>query len=200
MRKLISALFIAFLLLLPLALFVTGPSAAQKPPSPPAKGPEATPDTSALASGPPVPPVRIDRALLPKIEPQLLKKLLVSGGQPVSFITYLNVQANPETIVSAASNLNPQAASDPLLRREAIVTALQEPARNTQAGILQTLNAPAGLSGQSAASNVNPLWIVNAVAAKGTLDTVLALAARPDVQVIRLDKQIKINKPSPILD
>ncbi|MEW5959703.1 MAG: S8 family serine peptidase, partial [Chloroflexota bacterium] len=54
--------------------------------------------------------------------------------------------------------------------------------------------AGGGGPGAQAAAEIKPLWIVNAVAARGSLATVLQLAARDDVKVVRLDKQIKLGE------
>ncbi len=197
MRKLIPALLISVLLLLALRLLIASPSAAQEPPHPPAKGPEPTP--SVQTSSPPH--LSTYSPLLPKIEPQLLKKVLESGDQPVPFIVYLKATANlSAAIATAAPGLSSQGeVNPPVARRTAIVAALQQIAQASQAGVLQTLNTlpPAsGLSQQGQAgpstTDIRPLWIVNAVAAKGSLDMILALAARPDVEIIRLDKEVKL--------
>lgn len=186
-RKLISILLAAAVIPLALAMLLAGPTAAQTPN--PAKGPNPTPATQPT----PAPPA-INRSLLPKIEPGLLKSLLQAGGRPVPFIVYLKAKTN----LAAAPGAQ---ATDPVARRAAVVNALQQTARNTQAGVIQTLlNPPGGVGGQNAAANIRPLWIINAVAASGSLETVLALAARPDVEVIRPDRQIRLNPAAPPAD
>jgi hypothetical protein len=132
-----------------------------------------------------------------------LKRLLDSNGQPIPFIVYLKAKTDlSAAVASATSGIGAQAEPDLLAKRTAIVNALQQTARDTQAGVLQVLHTPpagGNLSGQTVATtDINPLWIINAVAAKGSLETVLALAARPDVEVVRLDKEIKLSQP--ILD
>ncbi|RME99521.1 MAG: hypothetical protein D6768_14885 [Chloroflexi bacterium] len=183
-KRLSSALLLAALLLVSLAALVT----AQEP-VPPAKGPEPLPTEPAA---PPAAP-NIAPNLLSKIEPQLLKRLL-SGDSAAPFIVHMQAQADISA-AAASAPLSALGAPDPVETRRAIVEALQQTAQASQAGVLNQLTATGGgLSGQSApASDVRPLWIVNAVAARGSLDTVLALAARPDVKIVRLDKTVRLN-------
>lgn len=195
MRKLIPLLLFSICLFFSLAIFIVGPSSAQEPEPPKSSNPLPTP----LSPEPPAPRLAIDRTLLVKIEPQLLKKLLQPGSGPAPFIVYLKATTNLTAAVSAAtSGLTAQQAADPLVRRTSIVNALQQTARASQAGVLQALNSPpatSGLSGQgqtTPATDIRPLWIINAVAAKGSLSTILSLAARPDVEIVRLDKEVKL--------
>ncbi len=187
MRRILLVLLLAAILLLAAGMFVV----AQEPP----KGTDPTP--AAPTAAPTISPtLAINRNLLPKIEPQLLKKLL--QGETAPFIAYLKTQANVNAAIAAAG-LSAQAQPDPLARRQIMVNALRQTANQSQAGVLQFLNTPAaGVSAQSAlpAGNINPLWIVNAVAATGPLETVLALAARSDVAIVRLDKQVQIDRPA----
>ncbi|MBE7469287.1 MAG: hypothetical protein DPW09_06745 [Anaerolineae bacterium] len=192
MRRLIPVLLFSLVLFFSMAVLLAWPTSAQEPDSLPPK--DSDPLPTAPAAEPALPP-SLDRTLLTKIEPQLLKKLLQNDTAPVPFIVYLNTTTN---LAAATSALGAQNAADPLLRRTAVVNALQQTARNTQAGVLQTLSSPPAapsLTGQgqiSAAADIRPLWIVNAVAAKGSLDLILTLAARPDVQIVRLDKEVRI--------
>ena len=196
LRKIIPVLLISMGLGLLLVLAMAGLTTAQAPnPSSASK-----PGLSAAVQGsaPITPLLRIERALLPKIDPQLLKKLLETNNSATPFIVYLKATTNLSAAVAAAPVISAQGVSDPFLaRRTAIVNALQQTAQASQAGLLQTLQsaAAAGVSGQNvAATDIRPLWIVNAVAARGTLETILELAARPEVQIIRLDKEIKLEE------
>ncbi|MBN1218589.1 MAG: S8 family serine peptidase [Anaerolineae bacterium] len=192
MKRVTPAFLISIFLLISFIIFAAGPILAQEPDSSSTKGadplPVAQPDEPAL------PPAQIDRTLLPKIEPQLLKKLL-SQDEPVPFLVYLNSTADLSAALAAAG-MGAQGEPDRLAQRMVVVNALQQTARHSQAGVLQQLTNPAsvGISGQSAA-DIRPLWIVNAVAAKGNLPTVLALATRPDVAIVRLDKEIRLSRP-----
>ncbi len=194
MQKTASVIFITISLLLLLGVFVFSSIVAQEPDTPLPKGPEPTPNSSTVT-----PTVQIDPNLLPKIEPQLLKKLLESENDSASFIIYLKTQTDVATIAAPSTNLKAQGQVDPVEKRAAIVNALQQTARDTQAGVLQALNNPSAGGGVGVQSfpvtEVKSLWIINAVAAKGSLETVLTLAARSDVEVIRLDKEIKISDP-----
>ncbi len=193
MRRLLPALLISTLLLFGSIWLLAGPTSAQEPESTPPKGPETPPILEPAPPGPDDSGETLDGALLRKIEPQLLKKLLTGDSEAVPFIAYLRAKTD---LTTAASTHQAQTEADPLARRTAIVAALQQTAHQSQAGLLQTLLTPppGALSGQSiAAADIRPLWIVNAVAAKGNLAMLLALAARPDVELIRLDKEIKLN-------
>ncbi len=183
MKKLTLALFIAFSTLFIFRLAMANLTLAQEP-WPKAKTTTLTPT------------VQIPADLLPKIEPALLKKLLplTSTNAPmVPFIAHLKAKADLAP-VSAMAN------SDPLSRRVLLVDRLQQTARTSQADVLAMLR-PANLSGLSGtATDIRPLWIINAIAAKGTLETVLALAARPDIEIVRLDKEIHLDlTPHPSL-
>jgi subtilisin family serine protease len=196
MRKFIPISLISAFLFVCLILLVSRPIAAQSPP----KGPEPTPAPVPVEPVSPAPPPQIDRALLPKIEPQLLKKLLDSGGQPAPFIVYLKAKADLAGVAASSAGIGAPTKADIVARRAAIVNTLQQTARDTQSGVVQFLANPPvepGLTGQgSPTTDIKSLWIINAVAARGSLNTVLALAARPDVEVVRLDKTFKISLPA----
>jgi uncharacterized repeat protein (TIGR01451 family) len=169
---------------------------AQGPDRSSTKGPEILPP---LSAGDGVPGFPLEPTLLYKIEPPLLKALLTNPGGSVQFIVYLKEQTDVVAAAAgAATRSGLQAESIELTRRRAVIEALQQTAQRTQGGVLQALQAhsPDGLRGQSLiASEIKPLWIVNAVAAEGPLDTVLALAGRPDVAIVRLDQRLKLSKP-----
>lgn len=199
--RLLAAFFISSLLLLSLALLTAASTTAQAP-EPPAKGSDigqpggAPPEAAGSAASPAARFGQIDRALRAKIDPQLLKKLLTEPA-PAPFVVYLKQQAN---LTATSAALTAQGQTDEVGRRRAIVDTLQQTARTSQAGVLQLLtdsSGPGGLSGQSAATgDIRPLWIVNGVAASGALDTVLALAARDDVDLVRLDKTLQLSIPN----
>ncbi len=197
MRKLTVTLLLSALFLFALGLILVGPISAQAPDTPPAKGTDFSPPSP--ETPPAVSPLsQIERGLLAKIEPQLMKQLL-TAPETVPFIVYLEAKTDVQTVAASALGASDQGQDQELVKRTAIVAALQQTARDSQTGVLQLLTrsaAPGGLSGQSAAtSEINALWIVNGVAARGTLETVLALAARPEVEMVRLDKEIRLNVP-----
>lgn len=187
-----------FIVVATVGFIVADLAAAQEPLPNLAKGTEPTPDlsdqkeiTSSLIN-------QIDPTLLYKIEPQLLKQALTSVDRSAPFIVYLNTQTDVAAAADAASvNLGAQNQPNEIDKRRAIVGALKQTARTTQFGVIQTLQQTAGLSGQSlTGTKIKPLWIVNAVAASGSFDMILRLAARPDVKIVRLDKQVSLERPT----
>lgn len=183
-------LFSIFLTLL-VALIASGQISAQEPVIPALKGNESIPNDPAttLASAG---VAQIDPALLTKIEPQLLKQILTSNDKTAPFIVYMQAQADPATAVAVAKSRSslPQQLTT-LDKRRVVIETLQQTARNTQGGVLQALNNSRARAAPT--TNVKPLWIVNAVAARGSLATIIELAARPDVKIVRLDKTIKMD-------
>ncbi|MDH3676191.1 MAG: hypothetical protein OES12_11915, partial [Anaerolineae bacterium] len=94
-KKAVYLLVVASFILLAVVLLTLRPSAAQEPDGPPpakdsglAPGNVTSPSTAAPDFQ------RIDRSLLPKIEPQLVKRLLTAEGKPAPFIVYLKVSAD----------------------------------------------------------------------------------------------------------
>ncbi|HMR63562.1 MAG TPA: S8 family serine peptidase [Anaerolineae bacterium] len=191
-----NAISIILLLTLGLLGLVTPLIKAQGPDSQPAKGPEIPPH---LSTGDSTQIFQIDPTLLYKIDPQLLKALLTNPDGSAQFIVYLKEQTDVvATAAGAVTRFGLQGEPAELTRRRAVIEALQQTAQRTQGGVIQTLQTPSsgGVSGQSlTAGEITPLWIVNAVAAEGPLDTVLALAGRADVAVVRLNKRLKLAKP-----
>lgn len=120
-------------------------------------------------------------ALLPpiavrsKIEPHLLKQALSQPDQPLRFIVYLRERTDLR-----ASAREP----DSLARRQYVVRALQDTAQRSQASIR------AYLSARQATGHVRsftPYWIFNGLAVTGDAQTLLELAGRSEVEIIRLD-------------
>jgi len=134
------------------------------------------PFVGAIAPSEPVKPVEplprpaVDPAVEAKIEPLLFKELAASDT--TTFLVYLHQTADLRLA---------QAQPDKLGRRRAVVQVLQETAQRTQAPIL------AYLERQKAAGHVTDMtsyWIFNGFAVTGDRETLLALAARPDVERI----------------
>jgi uncharacterized repeat protein (TIGR01451 family) len=151
------------------------------PPLASAIPPQEPPEREALASvqAPPEQAVRL------KIEPSILKELeqpaALKSDQPptpqgmASYIVYLQATADLRT----ASRVTVKTG-----RRQAVVAALQETAQRTQAPLI------AYLERQKAAGKITTyqsFWIFNGLAVTGDLETLLALAARPEVAKIRAD-------------
>lgn len=129
------------------------------------------------------PPPPTDPALLAKIDPRLLKQLTLDGA----------AQANILVELAPRADLSPAlAVADAELRREVMIAALQNTAATTQQGVQAELQQAVQLG---RAANVRSLWITNAVAARSDLETVLALAARDDVRLVRLDAENYLTEP-----
>ena len=118
-----------------------------------------------------------DPTLRLKIEPALLKQLMENGGELVPIIVEVK-----STVDLASVPAGPDTAQ----RRQAVVATLQGVALRTQAGVLAELAEHAA---QGRASNGRSFWIFNGLAAQADLNTVLALAARPDVHRVRRDRE-----------
>ncbi len=162
--------------------------------------------SAATLSRAPYPPIPSDLAA--KIEPQVLRELT---GPEAARDTLRPSTAPQTTFISPSrwkrprtrreraplAGLRPpevegrerrerlrpeQAAAIRLARRQAAVAALQATATRSQSAIRAYLDA------QQVAGHVSriiPFWIFNGLAVTGDLETVLALAARPEVEIIR---------------
>jgi uncharacterized repeat protein (TIGR01451 family) len=155
----------------------------QSPSLPPLKGTVTAQDSPGGSETPP--PITVplglsaDPALRHKIEPALLKQLIDKGGRAPIIAE-----------VSGATNLAAVSAeTNPARRRQAVVAGLQATAQQFQAGALATLAEREAAGG---AANVRSFWIFNGVAADADLDTVLALAARPEVRFVRQERTIHL--------
>ena len=127
---------------------------------------------------PSVPPV--GPALRPKIDPVLLKQLVEGDDRYAHVIV---------EVTGAADLTTAMAVSDPWQRRQAVISSLQATATETQANVRALLTSREATGD---AANVRSFWIFNGLAADANLDTVLALASQPDVNMVRLDRQYHI--------
>jgi uncharacterized repeat protein (TIGR01451 family) len=118
--------------------------------------------------------------LLAKIDPRLARQLADSDGATANIMMMMKEKPN---LASA------KAQKSLLARRQALMASLQATAQQSQAGV-RTILADAEARGQ--VGDVRPLWIVNSVAARATWQTVLTLAARDDVAMVRLDETISL--------
>jgi uncharacterized repeat protein (TIGR01451 family) len=118
--------------------------------------------------------------LLGKIDPRLVKQLTASDDAVAPIIIEMAEKAD----LSAAKGQR-----SALSRRGAMVAELQATAERSQAGVMAAL---ANAAQQQVADNVRSLWIVNAVAARTGWQTVLTLAARDDVRLVRRDETINL--------
>ncbi len=139
-----------------------------------------------------------------KIEPLVLKQLAetpelrpervegpsegeVAKDAKTTYIVYL-------VYLKEQADLKPaQLMTTSLARRQAVVSALQETAQRTQADIITYLEQ------QKAAGKVTDYtsyWIFNGLAVTGDLETLFALAARPEVEIIRANHRHQIQNPN----
>ncbi len=146
------------------------------------------------APPPPEPGASADMApaVRTKIEPLVLKELAeaswsseskVAEDGKTTYIVYLREQADltPAQLVTAK-----------LARRQTVVSALQATAQRTQADIVAYLDQ------QKSASKVTDYtsyWVFNGLAVTGDLETLLTLAARPEVERIRANHRHQLPNP-----
>jgi len=99
-----------------------------------------------------------------------------TAGAQARYIVHLSTRVDVSRVAAQA---------DPKHRRSAVVEALRTAARSSQAALLRDL-------GQRQASGrvtrFTPYWIFNGVAVSSDLDTLLAVAARPEVELIKPDR------------
>ncbi len=122
----------------------------------------------------------VDPALRLKIEPVLFKQLIDGDGGRAPIIVEMKATTSLEAVM---------AESDPDRRREAVVASMQTTAQDSQAGALALT---AEREAQGGAANVRSFWIFNGLSAEADLETVLALAALPEVQIVRRDREYHI--------
>ncbi len=155
------------------------------------------------APPPPEPGASADMApaVRTKIEPLVLKELAEaswsseSAGHPpvakdgkTTYIVYLREQADLRPAQRMAENL----AISKLARRQAVVSALQTTAQRTQADIVAYLEQQKS-AGQ--VTDYTSYWVFNGLAVTGDLETLHALAARPEVERIRANHRHQLPNP-----
>ncbi|HIC87928.1 MAG TPA: DUF11 domain-containing protein [Anaerolineae bacterium] len=118
------------------------------------------------------------------IEPQLLKELAAEGK--ATFLVYLKEQPLPELSVATIAR------TDKLERRQAVFQSLRDVAERSQTD-LRAFLTKAQLAGR--ASDITPLWIINAVAVTGDETLLRALARRPDVARIMSNHVYRLEPP-----
>ncbi len=123
-----------------------------------------------------------DKALL-KIEPSLLKEVTQARDGEITYLVYLE-----ETAPLAAA----QAERNRLARRRGVVSTLQETAARTQRGIKAYLEQQKAIG---KVKDYTPYWIFNGLAVTSGGETLLDLAARPEVERIRADHKHQIQNP-----
>lgn len=135
-----------------------------------AQGPSSRPPAAAAPSSP-----SLDRPL--PVEPDLLKAALLNPDQPADFIVYLRDKAD----LTAAAREPSKAA-----RGTAVVAALKATADQSQADVRADLDKARR---EGKVSRIQPFWVTNAIAVQGAADVILTLATRPDVAIIRANRE-----------
>jgi hypothetical protein len=112
-----------------------------------------------------------------KVEPELLKQVLL--GEPGSQFRFV-VELVPQADLASAGGTaeRPDA-------RYLVVARLQETATESQADLLAFLEAR---QAAGRVQQVHAFWIFNGLAVTADADTLLAVAARPEVKVVRPDR------------
>ncbi len=80
-------------------------------------------------------------------------------------------------------------------RREAVLHQLQDTAESTQAGLLLAVNQ---LEENNLAEFERSLWIVNAIQLSANREAIFSLAAREDVEYIKINARIQLIDPQQI--
>ena len=133
----------------------------------------------------PQPIVEIPLQLRLKIDPRVLKAFhtltenpdsLAEHSAQVRYIIHLTSKAD----LSRLSGL-----ADMKHRRQAVVDALRRTAGESQAGLSTYLEAQRA---SGAATAFTSYWIFNGLAVTSDLETLLAVAARPEVEIVRPDR------------
>lgn len=121
-----------------------------------------------------------------KIEPQLLKEFLgtpSTAGPAKAFSAASGIQRTFLVHLRERADLHPvMLMGDKQERRQATITRLQETARRTQGPVLSYL---AARSAEGKVTDIESYWIFNGLAVTADLGTLLELAARLDVEMIR---------------
>ncbi len=128
---------------------------------------------------PPAPAPQLSVTARAKIDPRLLHTLTIQNTRTPVIIEMKTHATLPRF----------SAEMDALTRRDALRQTLQTTAAASQIGVRAELNVAAT---RGDAADIRPLWIVNAIAASVSSDTLVSLAQRDDVAHIRPDKTITI--------
>ncbi len=124
----------------------------------------------------------IDPAIAGKIEPALLKEALREEDGVLNFIVHLREQADLTPAQSEVSVL---------ARRQRVVRALQATADRSQVGLRDYL---AQRQASGAVTRYTPYWVFNGLAVTADRQTLLDLAARPEVDIIRADHERRLEE------
>ncbi|MBC8249154.1 MAG: protease inhibitor I9 family protein, partial [Anaerolineales bacterium] len=100
-----------------------------------------------------------------------------------TYLVYLKEQADLEPAQLMATGL---------ARRQTVVSALQATAQRTQADIVGYLEQQKSVG---KVAGYTSYWVFNGLAVTGDLETLLALAARPEVEKIRANHKRELPRP-----
>ena len=141
-------------------------------------------------------PAAIPLELRVKIDPAILRQLtqppedrtgFQKGALQAKYIVHLKPKADlprPDKVMGIAQ------------RRRVVVDSLMRTAQESQAGLLAYLEEQRQLGHVAA---FTPFWIFNGVAVTGDLETLLAIAARPEVETIKVDRVHRLPPLTPEL-
>jgi subtilisin family serine protease len=107
----------------------------------------------------------------------------LASGKKTTYLVYLKEQAD----LAPAQRIQ-----EKLARRQSVVSSLQAVAERSQRGLRAYLDK------QRASGHVEgyiPFWVFNGLAVTGDLETLLALAARPEVEMIRANHKHQLPNP-----
>ncbi len=119
-----------------------------------------------------------------KIDPILLKQ--IAAGEPEMPVRFIIEPTGPRPSLLWEKPSKANAVQ--------LIAALQTAAAQSQADLLAFLQEK---QTQGHVRRIRPFWIVNAIAVTADADTLLALAARPDVRLIRQDRWRRWVEPLP---
>ncbi len=130
----------------------------------------------------PQPIVEIPLELRLKIDPRVLKAFHTLTENPDSLAEH-----SPQVryIIHLASKADLSRLADMKQRRQAVVDALRRTAGESQAGMSTYLEAQRA---SGAVTAFTSYWIFNGLAVTSDLETLLAVAARPEVEIVRPDR------------
>jgi uncharacterized repeat protein (TIGR01451 family) len=134
------------------------------------------------------PPAPLVASLPSNLEPALLKAALESRDGDLRFLVHLRQQADLSAIVAPPLTPGVSPADIRAQRQgkvQAVVDRLQSTAAASQAALLSDL---AVRQARGSVQRYQPLWVTNAVAVTAGREALFALAARPEVRLVTLDR------------
>jgi len=124
---------------------------------------------------------KIPLALRIKIEPQVLKEL--ASSEKTTYLVHLTQQAD----LAPARRIQ-----EKLTRRQTVVSSLQTVTERSQRHIRAYLDQQRALGH---VEDYISFWVFNGLAVTGDLETLLTLAARPEVEIIRANHTHQLPNP-----